>query len=120
MGIGTRENVAAGVSRHSLLAADPEEQLSWEQVREYTATYGDSFYLFDDRKFRDNFARLCAAFTARYRDTRIAYSYKTNYTPVICKAVDEMGGYAEVVSEMEYDLARKLGISGNRIIYNGP
>jgi diaminopimelate decarboxylase len=120
MGIGTRENVAAGVSRHSLLAADPEEQLSWEQVRACTATYGDSFYLFDDGKFRDNFARLRAAFTARYRDTRIAYSYKTNYTPVICKAGHEMGGYAEVVSEMEYDLARKLGVSGNRIIYNGP
>jgi diaminopimelate decarboxylase len=31
-----------------------------------------------------------------------------------------MGAHAEVVSEMEYDLARRLGISGQRIIYNGP
>lgn len=97
-----------------------ERQLSWKQVNAWAKTYGDSFYVFDHSAFRENFARLAAAFTARYRDTRIAYSYKTNYTPAICKAIDEMGGYAEVVSEMEYDLARRLGVSGPRIIYNGP
>ena len=82
--------------------------------------HGESFYVFEETRLRQNFARLSAAFTRAYRESRIAYSYKTNYTPAICKAVDEMGGLAEVVSEMEYDLARSLGIAGPRIIYNGP
>lgn len=100
--------------------ASANSQLSWKQVHACAKTYGDSFYVFDNTTLRNNFAQLAVAFAAHYRDTRIAYSYKTNYTPAICKAIDEMGGYAEVVSEMEYDLARRLGIDGQRIIYNGP
>jgi diaminopimelate decarboxylase len=101
-------------------AAAEAGQLCWDQLIYCAKLHGDSFYLYDDARFRENFARMSAAFTARYRDTRIAYSYKTNYMPAICKTVDELGGYAEVVSEMEYELARRLGIRGERIIYNGP
>ena len=116
----TGRKASGGVTRCAPRSANAQEQLSCKQVTAWCKTHGDSFYVFDDSKFRENFARLTAAFTAQYRDTRIAYSYKTNYTPAICKVVDELGGYAEVVSEMEYDLARRLGISGQHIIYNGP
>jgi diaminopimelate decarboxylase len=34
--------------------------------------------------------------------------------------VDELGGYAEVVSEMELELALRIGVKPNRIIWNGP
>ncbi|MCP4711802.1 MAG: diaminopimelate decarboxylase, partial [Planctomycetes bacterium] len=47
-------------------------------------------------------------------------SYKTNYLPAICSILHQEGAIAEVVSEMEYDKARRLGIPGEKIIYNGP
>ncbi len=47
-------------------------------------------------------------------------SYKTNYTPYICKPVKNLGGYAEVVSDMEYQVALQIGYSANHIVYNGP
>ena len=58
--------------------------------------------------------------TSLYHKYRAAYSFKTNYTPYICKTVKELGAYAEVVSGMEYDLARSLGFPAEQIIFNGP
>ena len=82
--------------------------------------YGEAFYLLDSVQFRSNFAELKAAFSAIYPKFNIAYSYKTNYTPKLCKIVNELGGYAEVVSEMELELAKKVGVNPLRIIWNGP
>jgi diaminopimelate decarboxylase len=48
------------------------------------------------------------------------WSYKTNYLNAICKIFHDEGAIAEVVSHFEYEKARKLGIPGNKIIYNGP
>lgn len=82
--------------------------------------YGDAFYLLDSDQFRRNFIELRAAFREIYPNFNIAYSYKTNYTPKLCKIVDELGGYAEVVSEMELEIALRVGVVPNRIIWNGP
>ncbi|WXT99905.1 MAG: Diaminopimelate decarboxylase [Catillopecten margaritatus gill symbiont] len=81
---------------------------------------GDAFYLLDSGKFSGNFDAFLSAFTSIYPKTNIGYSYKTNYTPKLCKIVNEKGGYAEVVSEMEYDLAIKIGVDPEMIIINGP
>jgi diaminopimelate decarboxylase len=82
--------------------------------------YGGSFYVLDDARFENNFLSLQSAFRAHYPNTWIGYSYKTNYTPVLCALVDRLGGYAEVVSEMEYELAERLGVPPTRTIFNGP
>jgi len=82
--------------------------------------YGDSFYLVDLDAFAANYHEFINAFREFYPNTNIAYSYKTNYTPRLCQIVDHFGGYAEVVSRMEYDLARSLGVEPRRIIFNGP
>ena len=81
---------------------------------------GDAFYLLDSSKFSNNFDEFLSEFTAIYPKTNIGYSYKTNYTPKLCKLVNDKGGYAEVVSEMEYDLAVKIGVNPKMIIVNGP
>lgn len=94
--------------------------LTWQRLQELSSTHGNAFYLFDSKRFRTNFQDLLTAFRHHYPNTEIAYSYKTNYTPRICQLVDELGGYAEVVSEMELELALKLGIPGKKIVYNGP
>lgn len=82
--------------------------------------YGDAYYLLDSKQFVNNFIELRDTFCKIYPNFNIAYSYKTNYTPKFCKIVNELGGYAEVVSEMELELALRIGVEPKRIIWNGP
>lgn len=77
-------------------------------------------YLFDEQGFIDNYKTLEDTFLSMYPGYRISYSFKTNYTPHICRIVRRLGGYAEVVSDMEYELAKCLGYPNNHIVYNGP
>lgn len=82
--------------------------------------FGDAFYLLDLDRFSFNYSNLLTALSAQYPSSCIAYSYKTNYIPAICKQLDMLGGYAEVVSEMEYELAERIGVASDKIILNGP
>lgn len=82
--------------------------------------YGSPLYVFHEKEFCDNFMHLCDAMRKYYKRYIPAYSYKTNYTPYLCKLVKQMGGYAEVVSDMEYLVAKKIGYDEHHIIYNGP
>ncbi len=91
-----------------------------EQIRELTAQFGDTFYLLESRQFARNFHELKAAFTKYYPNFNIAYSYKTNYTPKLCRIVNELGGFAEVVSDMEMEIALRVGVKPEHIIWNGP
>ena len=94
--------------------------LSYQQILSLSNSYGDPFYLLDINRFSSNFCALRESFLRYYPKVQIAYSYKTNYSPQICLEVERLGGFAEVVSEMEYFLACRLGISPKRIVFNGP
>lgn len=91
-----------------------------ELIRTITGKYGDAFYLLDSDVFEDNCRELLDSFRAYYPKSNIAYSYKTNYTPKLVQIVDKIGGYAEVVSEMEMEVALRSGVKAGRIIWNGP
>lgn len=78
------------------------------------------FYVFDEQGFIENYRSLEKAMKDVYSNYMLSYSYKTNYTPYICELVKKLGGYAEVVSDMEYKLAKALGYTNDKIIYNGP
>ncbi len=82
--------------------------------------YGSPFYVFDSVRFRNSIQRFSAAMRARYEPFILGYSYKTNYLPAACIQVKEAGGFAEVVSRFEYDLAIRLGYDHPNIIFNGP
>ena len=90
------------------------------QLVALSAKYGSAFYLLDTAQFKKNFSELKSAFASIYPNTNIAYSYKTNYIPALCKMVEELGGLAEVVSDMELNIARRVGVRPNYIIWNGP
>ena len=94
--------------------------LTYEQLCGMSQKYGASFYILDTEAFCRNFRDLEKAFTHYYPKTKIAYSYKTNYIPRLCSLVETMGGYGEVVSSMEYQIAHQLGISAAHIAFNGP
>ena len=94
--------------------------LNKQVINELRKEYGDAFYLLDSEQYRNNFLELRDTFRKIYPNFNIAYSYKTNYTPKFCKIVNELGGYAEVVSEMELEIALRVGVKPNKIIWNGP
>jgi diaminopimelate decarboxylase len=78
------------------------------------------FYVLDLDKVKTNYNRFYAALTSQYGNVKIAYSYKTNYMPHLCKTYHQLGAWAEVVSMMEYQIALKNGANPKEILYNGP
>ena len=80
----------------------------------------NAFYLLDLDQLTHNYRQLAGVFEALYPESRIAYSYKTNYAPSICRHLRALGSMAEVVSEMEYEMARRVGHTGPQIVVNGP
>ncbi len=90
------------------------------QMKQLTEKIRDSFYMLESRQFRQNFIELKSEFVNIYPNFNIAYSYKTNYTPKLCRIVNELGGFAEVVSDMEMEIALRIGVEPKNIIWNGP
>lgn len=94
--------------------------IDFKTIKRIESAYGSAFYIFNEEGFVNNYKELESVFRNVYPNYKICYSYKTNYTPAICKCVKGLGGYAEVVSDMEYELAEKIGYSPEKIVYNGP
>jgi diaminopimelate decarboxylase len=90
------------------------------QMKQLTEDVGEAFYILESRQFKQNFVELKSEFTNIYPNFNIAYSYKTNYTPKLCRIVNELGGFAEVVSDMEMEIALRIGVEPKNIIWNGP
>jgi len=96
------------------------KQTDREEAFSILKEYGSPCYVFHSDDFTANYRAHETALKAAYPKYEVAYSFKTNYTPRICEIVKDLGGYAEVVSDMEYCFARRLGWENPRIIYNGP
>lgn len=89
-------------------------------VKSLTEKYGSPLFVFSERRLRNIVRRTKQAFETRYPKVTFGWSYKTNYNKAICAVMHQEGSWAEVVSTMEYQKARALGMPGNRIIFNGP
>lgn len=94
--------------------------LTTELLNNLSERFGNAFYLLESADFEENYKDLTAAFKAYYPKFNIAYSYKTNYTPKLVQIVNRLGGYAEVVSDMEMEIALRSGVPASHIIWNGP
>lgn len=95
-------------------------EIDYDFLDRLSKEQGDCFYLLDTKLFEDNYNNMLSAFRKYYENTSIAYSYKTNYLPALCKKIDDLDGYAEIVSEMEWWVAKKIGVDTSRVYYNGP
>lgn len=89
-------------------------------VQSLLREYGSPLFIISEEMLRKLYRNFYANFSRPGINTRIAYSYKTNYLPAVCAIMHEEGAWAEVVSGMEYSLARSLGVQGKNIIFNGP
>lgn len=89
-------------------------------VVELAERFGTPLHVVDHASLIDRFALLKEAFRRRYPRTEIGCSYKTNPLPSVLHALHEQGALAEVISHFELWLALRLGLPGQRIIFNGP
>lgn len=89
-------------------------------VNDLIREHGSPLFVFSERTIRAKYREARRAFDRRYPDFQFAWSYKTNYLNAICRVFHSEGSIAEVVSDFEYEKARRNGIEGHNIIYNGP
>lgn len=89
-------------------------------IPELVEQFGSPLFVYSEKTIRRKYRQHYTAFSTRYPDVCIGWSYKTNYLKAICALMHEQGAVAEVVSRMEYEKAQALGIPGNQIIFNGP
>lgn len=94
------------------------EQINHKVLKELDEKFGAPFYIMDPEKYRSNINGFLNAFKRRYEKVVAGFSFKTNYVPALCQIARQEGVWAEVVSEMEYELARKIGFE--KVIFNGP
>lgn len=91
--------------------------ISLSQIDNLAEKIGTPFYMMDGDRYLENINKFRSSFKSRCKLV-VGYSFKTNYVPALCKIAKEAGCYAEVVSEMEYSLAKRIGFE--HIIFNGP
>ncbi len=89
-------------------------------VKRLIEEFGSPLFVLSEATIRKNQRTANRVFKTRYPKVQFAWSYKTNYLDAVCSVFHQEGSWAEVVSEFEYDKARKLGIKGANIIFNGP
>lgn len=78
------------------------------------------FYRIREKDLLYDVNLLKEALSKNWGNYIMGYSVKTNSLPWLLCFLKEQGFYAEVVSEMEYDIARRLGYEADHIIYNSP
>lgn len=98
----------------------PYGNISGVPVRGLVERFGSPLWVVSEANLREKYKDLHRAFSTRYSKVTIAYSYKTNFLSGICALFHQEGAWAEVVSGFEYDIAIKLGVPGNQIVFNGP
>lgn len=91
---------------------------SFEQLQKINGMVGTPYYIMYPDVYERNIKTFLDAFQCRYNRVIAGYSFKTNYVPALCQKAKSVGCYAEVVSEMEFRIAQRLGFE--HIIFNGP
>jgi diaminopimelate decarboxylase len=98
----------------------PISAIDGVKVSKLVREFGSPVFVFSERDMRAKARRAKEAFGNRYKKCEFAWSYKTNSLNAVCQIFHGEGWLAEVVSDLEYEKARKLDVSGSKIIFNGP
>lgn len=77
-------------------------------------------FIIDEGIFEENIKEFKKALNDYFLNSKVGYSFKTNSLPYIIKKAEQLGCYAEVVSDTEYALAIYAGYNPEKIIFNGP
>jgi len=82
--------------------------------------YGSPLFVVSGDALKKNVRTFKKMFSEKYPKVEVAYAYKANYLSEVLKIVHKEGAWAEVASGFEYDIAKKLGVEGKYIVFNGP
>jgi diaminopimelate decarboxylase len=82
--------------------------------------YGTPLYVTDLDRVSQRYEEALRAITKRYRNSLIAFAYKSNSTSPVVKALSKKGAGATVVSLAGLELATQCGVAPNNIIFDGP
>ena len=77
-------------------------------------------FILDQKELTRSIVVFQQALTGCFQRSVVGYSVKTNSLPYCLNIANKQGCYAEVVSDDEYELAKKCGFAVDHIIYNGP
>ena len=120
----TIQKLHTGLMNKFAGASLPQRRVKTEidgvSIEDLVTKFGSPLFVYSERKLRRQFRNIRNAFTTRYPNVTFGWSYKTNYLKAICAILHQEGAIAELVSQMEYDKAKALGIPGHQIILNGP
>jgi diaminopimelate decarboxylase len=96
-------------------------ELTWEGccLSELARQYGTPLFVVNSKALERSARSIQEAFQGQGCDAEVFFSYKTNPVPQILQNLARLGIGAEVISEFELELARRLGLSGEKIIVNG-
>ncbi|WP_297446575.1 alanine racemase [Desulfurobacterium sp.] len=104
----------------SPLSRKVRKEIDGVKIADLVEKFGTPLFVFSEKTLRSKFREIKRAFTTRYPNVEFSWSYKTNYLDAICAVLHGEGETAEVVSEFEYSKARRLGVKGSEIVFNGP
>lgn len=86
---------------------------------ELVGEYGTPIYVIDEERIRDNYRKFYSAFTKFYPDFKVFYACKANTNVSVLKILEEEGCCIDAVSPGEVYIAKKMGFSGDRILFTG-
>ena len=81
--------------------------------------FGTPLYVVDEQRIREKYRRYFKAHADRWPNFRIHYAMKANSNSAVVKILQSEGAGADVSSEIELMIALKVGIPGDRIVFNG-
>ncbi len=98
----------------------PISHIDGVAIEKIMEDWGSPCFVISEKRILSTYRSAVQAFKTRYPKVQFAWSYKTNYLNAVCNTFHSEGSWAEVVSMFEFQKALKNGVSGNKIIYNGP
>ena len=81
--------------------------------------YKTPLFIVDLKKIRKNYLAYEESIKKNYSNFMVCYAYKANTLLKICNTLRDLGAGAEVVSEGEFFVSQKVGLSPKKIVFNG-
>lgn len=95
-------------------------QIDINSANNLAAQFGTPLFMMDEKGMLNRFHTFQHAIKQRYSHSLIAVSYKTNFLKGLLTLLHNEGAHAEVVSGIEYTVAKEIRSPGQKIVFNGP
>jgi len=89
-------------------------------VDKLAGQFGSPLFVVSARSIRSSIRAFQRNFSKKYPKAEIAYAYKANSILGILDIIHKEGTWAEAASGFEYEIAKKLGVPTEKIVFNGP